>query len=64
MKLSGKFRFSKLNFEWKCFLNNVIYYVRLSDLCHKAYADYAAGAISGMAYNKIYAVCMDHAYPK
>jgi len=45
-------------------LNNVIYYVRLSDLCHKAYADYAAGAISGMAYNKIYAVCMDHAYPK
>ena len=45
-------------------LDNVIYYVRLSDLCHKAYADYAAGAISGMAYNKIYAVCMDYAYPK
>ena len=31
---------------------------RLSDLCHKAYADYATGAISEMAYNKIYAVCM------
>ena len=37
---------------------------RLSDLCHKAYADYAAGAISEMAYNKIYAVCIDYAYPR
>lgn len=31
---------------------------RLSDLYHKAYADYTTGAISEMAYNKIYAVCM------
>lgn len=37
---------------------------RLSDLCHKAYADYATGAISEMAYNKIYAVCIDYAYPR
>lgn len=37
---------------------------RLSNLCHKAYADYATGAISEMAYNKIYAVCVDYAYPR
>ena len=37
---------------------------RLSDLCHKAYADYATGAISEMAYKKIYAVCVDYAYPR
>lgn len=37
---------------------------RLSDLCHKAYADYATGTISEMAYNKIYAVCIDYAYPR
>ena len=36
----------------------------LYDLCHKAYADYATGAISEMAYNKIYAVCVDYAYPR
>lgn len=37
---------------------------RLSDLYHKAYADYTTGAISEMAYNKIYAVCIDYAYPR
>lgn len=37
---------------------------RLSDLHHKAYADYTTGAISEMAYNKIYAVCIDYAYPR
>lgn len=36
----------------------------LSDLCHRAYSDYKTRVISHAAYNKIYAVCMDYAYPR
>jgi len=36
----------------------------LSDLCKSAYRDYRTGAISVAAYNKVYATCMDYAYPR
>ena len=36
----------------------------LSDLCHEAYADYRSKVISAEAYRKIYAICMDYAYPR
>ena len=36
----------------------------LSELCHRAYDDYKAGVISSNAYGKVYAVCMDYAYPR
>jgi len=36
----------------------------LSDLCHRAYSDYKLRVISPAAYNKIYAVCMEYAYPR
>jgi len=36
----------------------------LSDLCRQAYSDYRTRDISSAAYNKIYAVCMDYAYPR
>ncbi len=36
----------------------------LSDLCRQAYNDYRTRIISVKAYNKIYAVCMDYAYPR
>lgn len=36
----------------------------LSDLCHQAYTDYRTKMISPRAYNKIYSICMDYAYPR
>ena len=36
----------------------------LSDLCKSAYKDYRTGAISVAVYNKVYATCMDYAYPR
>ena len=36
----------------------------LSNLCHQAYADYGNKVISPEAYRKIYAICMDYAYPR
>lgn len=36
----------------------------LSELCDKAYNDYKSGVISEKAYKKIYAVCIDYAYPR
>lgn len=36
----------------------------LQELCRKAYNDYKSGVISSRAYGKIYAICMDYAYPR
>lgn len=36
----------------------------LRELCDKAYNDYNSGVISEKAYKKIYAVCIDYAYPR
>lgn len=36
----------------------------LSKLCKMAYEAYKAGAISSKEYGKIYATCMEYAYPK
>ena len=36
----------------------------LRDFSQKAYEDYKAGIISEAAYGKIYAVCVDYAYPR
>ncbi len=36
----------------------------LSDLCQKAYEEYRAGIIGKSAYERIYAVCIDYAYPR
>ncbi len=36
----------------------------LSELCRLAYSEYKSGVISSSAYDKIYAVCMDYAYPR
>lgn len=36
----------------------------LRELCQRAYSDYKAGKISEEEYNKIYAICMDYAFPR
>ena len=36
----------------------------LSDLCRRAHSEYKLRIISPAAYNKIYATCMDYAYPR
>ena len=36
----------------------------LRELCDKACKDYKSGVISEKAYKKIYAVCIDYAYPR
>lgn len=36
----------------------------LKDLCQKAYDEYRADIISKAAYEKIYAICIDYAYPR
>lgn len=36
----------------------------LQELCRKAYNDYKSGVISDQAYGKIYAVCVEYAYPR
>ena len=36
----------------------------LSELCRRAYSEYKLRSISSTAYNKIYATCMDYAYPR
>ncbi|MBO5055391.1 MAG: hypothetical protein J6C64_03420 [Lachnospiraceae bacterium] len=36
----------------------------LQSLCRKAYEEYRNGTVSSVAYGKIYATCMDYAYPR
>lgn len=36
----------------------------LSSLCRQAYSDYRSGVISVEEYERIYAACMDYAYPR
>lgn len=36
----------------------------LRDIAKAAYSDYRNGVISSSAYNKIYAICTDYAYPR
>lgn len=37
---------------------------QLRDLAKAAYSDYKKGVISGAAYDRINAICMEYAYPR
>ncbi len=36
----------------------------LSELCKQAYSDYREKIISSKAYGRIYAICVEYAYPR